>query len=504
MFGRDRELDAGGRFLKSIAHGSACLVLDGEAGIGKTTIWRELVARAAASGYRGLSCRPAATEVTLSFAGLTDLLSEIDPSLLSDLPSPQRHALEGALLQAAPGSGPLEPGAVFGGFCSALLALAADGPLLVAIDDLQWLDRPTQAALEFAMRRVRNHPVGFLCSMRSGADSNVEPGLDRLLAESGAERAELGPLSVGALHQLVLERLDRALPRPTVVRLAPAARGNPFYALEIARELLRGGRYAASEPLPVPDDLSELVAERIGRLPPATQEPLLLVAALATAPLVILDRESLEPAEEAGLIEIAGRTASFTHPLFSAAVYGSAPGIPRPELHRRPPRLVSDPEESARHLALGAAEPSEAIAAELGRGAERAISRGAPDAAADLLELAAQCHFRAGDPLRARSLAEQALGRSPNGEIAADLLRLLGELRCFEGSFAEAITLFEAALGHGPHGVAQAELHLNLAFAHNILGADGKAADHSRAALEAARRAGDSGLEAAAPGVCVG
>jgi DNA-binding CsgD family transcriptional regulator len=522
MFGRDRELDAGGRFLKSIAHGSACLVLDGEAGIGKTTIWRELVARAAASGYRVLSCRPAATEVTLSFAGLTDLLSEIDPSLLSDLPSPQRHALDVALLQAAPGAGPLEPRAVFAGFCSALFALAADGPLLVAVDDLQWLDRPTQAALEFAMRRVRNHPVGFLCAMRSGANSNVAPGLDRLLAESGAERAELGPLSVGALHQLVLERLDRALPRPTVVRLATAARGNPFYALEIARELLRGGRYAASEPFPVPDDLSVLLAERIERLPPATQEQLLLVASLAIAPLAILDRESLEPAEEAGLIEIAGRTASFTHPLFSAAVYGSATAIRRQELHRRLARLVSDPEESARHLALGAAEPSEAIAVELGHGAERAISRGAPDAAADLLELAAemtppgdshrvaarearaaQCHFRAGDPLRARLLAEQALGRSPNREIAADLLRLLGELRCFEGSFAEAITLFEAALGHGLDGVAQTELHLNLAFAHNILGADGEAADHSHAALEAARRAGDTGLEAAALAVCV-
>jgi DNA-binding CsgD family transcriptional regulator len=93
MIGRDRELDAGGRFLKSIADGSACLVLDGEPGIGKTTIWRELLGSAHAAGHRVLSCRPAATEVTLAFAGLADLLADTETGVLADLPSPQRHAL---------------------------------------------------------------------------------------------------------------------------------------------------------------------------------------------------------------------------------------------------------------------------------------------------------------------------------------------------------------------------------------------------------------------------
>ena len=246
MIGRDRELGAGGRFLKSLADGSACFVLEGEAGIGKTTIWRELVESAAATGCRVLSCRPSAAEVTLSFGGLADLLAGVDAGVLSDLPSPQRHALDVALLQAAPGSGPLEQRAVFAGFCSVLVALAADRQLVVAIDDLQWLDRPTQAALEFAMRRVRDHPIGFLCSVRTGVDSTLVPGLDRLLEESGGERAELGPLSVGALHQLILDRLGRALARPTIVRIATAARGNPFYALEIAREVLRRGESSAA------------------------------------------------------------------------------------------------------------------------------------------------------------------------------------------------------------------------------------------------------------------
>jgi DNA-binding CsgD family transcriptional regulator len=518
MIGRDRELGAGGRFLNSLAHGGDVLLLEGEAGIGKTTVWRELIASAEDRGYRVLSCQPAATEVTLSFASLADLLSGLDASVLRSLPLPQRHALEVALLQAAPGSRPLEQHAVFAGFFAVLVTLAEECPLLVAIDDVQWLDRPTQAALEFAMRRVRDHPIGFLCALRTEVTSSVISSLHRVLAESGAERAELGPLSVGALHQLILARLGRALTRPTIVRIATAARGNPFYALEIAREVLRRGEASAGAPLPVPDDLSELLSARIQRLPPATREQLLAIAALATTPLAMLDRGALEPAEEAGVVEVAGRTASFSHPLFSACVYGSATAIRRQELHRRLARLVSDPEERARHLALGASEPSEGIARELDHAAELAGSRGAPDAAAELLELAAEltarddrdrmsareagaaeCHFHAGDPPRAHSVAERALARCQDGPIRADILRLLGELRWYvEGSFTEAIALFEEALGHGPRGAAVAELHLNLAFAHSILGADADAAAHAHAAVDAATGAGDSALEAAA------
>jgi DNA-binding CsgD family transcriptional regulator len=517
MIGRDREHGAGERFLKSIADGSASFVLVGEAGIGKTTVWRDLVASAVAADYHVLSCRPSATEVTLSFAGLADLLRDVDPGMLSELPSPQRHALEVALLEAASGPGPLEQRAVFAGLRSVLFAFAAERPLLVAVDDLQWLDRSTQAALEFVLRRVRDQPIGFLCSLRTGVASTVIPGLERLLAESGAERAELGPLSVGALHQLILSRLGRSLARPTVVRIATAARGNPFYALEIVREMLRRDEAVAGAPLPVPDDLSQLLSERIGRLPTTTREQLLVIAALATAPLAILDREALEPAEEAGLLDITARTAAFSHPLFSAAVYASATAVRRQELHRRLALLVSDPEERARHLALGASEPSEAIAAELDRGGERAISRGAPDAAAELLELAAEmtpvgdrdqmsareaaaaeCHFHAGDAARAVALADRALARSPGGAIRATLLRLLGELRYLDGSFAAAISLFEEALEHDARGVAAAELQLNLAFAHSIQGDDALSAAHARAALEAATVADDRALEAAA------
>ncbi len=320
------------------------------------------------------------------------------------------------------------------------------------------------------------------------------------------------------MHQLILERLGRALARPVVVRIATAAQGNPFYVLEIAREVIRRGEPSAGEALPVPGDLRQLVAERIRRLPNATREQLLIAAALSTPSLALVDRQALEPAETAGLIEIAGTDVSFTHPLFSAAVYGSVSGPQRRDVHRRLAGWVTDPEARARHLALAATEPAEDIAAALEQAGERAVSRGAPDAAADLLELAstltpdrddrapaerrrlaaAECHFQAGDLPRARALADGVLTRSRDHATRGRTLRLLGELRYVEGSFAEAISLFERALQLAGDADGVAELHLNLAFAHSILGASPQAAEHARAAVEAATRAGDNALLAAA------
>ena len=517
MIGRDRELEAGARFLDSIARGSACMVLEGEPGIGKTTVWRELVRAAGARGLRVLSCRPAAAEAKLSFAGLADLLGELDVDAFARLPAPQRHGLEVALLRAAPGPKAPEQRAVFAGLCSVLSELAADQPVLVAVDDLQWLDRPSQAALEFAIRRSAERTIGFLCSLRTGVDVDLAPGLRRALAEADAERTEIGPLSVGALHTLILQRLGRALVRPTVVRIAAASAGNPFYALEIAREVLRNGEPSAGHALPAPDDLSLLVAERIARLPQVTREQLLIVAALSNPQLALLDGSSLEPAEDAGLIEISGQSVSFSHPLFSAAVYGSAPGPVRRDLHRRLARVVNEPEERARHLALGAREPDERIALELDGAARRAVSRGAPDASAELLELgagltpagdrakvlartlaAAECHFSGGDLARARSLAERVLSDADDPSVRGAALRLLGELRYIEGSFAEAVQLFEQALELVGQEPGSTELHLNLAFAQSILGADEAAAAHADAAVNTATLLGDPALLAAA------
>ena len=125
----------------------------GEPGIGKTTVWREYVRLARARGYRVLAALPTETEVKLSFAGLTDLLSSVPADVVASLPPPQRAALDVALLRV---DAPRPPerrllGTAFG---SLLRELAADAEVVVAIDDVQWLDAATAAVMAFALRRA--------------------------------------------------------------------------------------------------------------------------------------------------------------------------------------------------------------------------------------------------------------------------------------------------------------------------------------------------------------
>jgi DNA-binding CsgD family transcriptional regulator len=519
MLGREHELEMGRHFVNSLSRSSACLVLEGEAGIGKTTVWLEMVALARAAGHRVLASRPAAAEAKLSYAGLADLFSGLEPDLLEGLPSPQRAALAIALLHAAPGQEAPEPRALFTAFASVLSALAAAGPLLVAIDDLQWLDHPSQAAVEFALRRLGNRSIGFLATVRRNREAVMPAGLARALHEAGAERVELGPLSVGALHALISTRLGVSFARPILVRIATASRGNPFYALEIARELARRGEPLPGEAFPVPENLFELVSARVRRLPPATQEALLAAAALRHPDLDLLDRSALEPAEEAGLVRISGERLAFEHPLFAAAVYSSATATRRRRLHDQLAAAMTDPEERARHLALAAAGPSEHIAAELEAAAALARSRGAPDGAAELLELAvgltpaddpdarrsrsiaaAESYFHAGNLARARSLAEELLTASPPGPARGHVLRVLGEVRYHQDSFVDAIRLFEEALPELAEDRRRVDLRVNLTFAHIGHGSLKAAADQARLALEEALIANDGDLYGVALG----
>ena len=358
----------GGGFLNSLAHGGGFLVLEGEAGIGKTTVWRELIAGADGRGYRVLSCQPAASEVTLSFAGLADLLSDLDASVLECLPLPQRHALEVALLQAAPGSRPLEQRAVFAGFGAVLVALAGERPLLVAIDDLQWLDRPTQAALEFAMRRVRGHPIGFLCASRTEVTSSVTSGLDRVLTESGAERAQLGPLSVGALHQLILARLGRALTPARQSCGLPRRRGETCSTVSDAERRgddptpRRPSRFSAA------DENLRRACARLNpgapRASPASSSRDPVRRPPLRSPLTGPCRRWSRP-RRPGWSRSAGRASCFRIRRLGRCRYCSATadqlGTQAP---RSLARLVREPEVSARAtLALGASEPERSAGA---------------------------------------------------------------------------------------------------------------------------------------------
>jgi predicted ATPase len=346
----------------------AALVVAGEAGIGKTTIWEAGLTKARAASFPVLQCRCAGAEAQFSFAGLADLLAPVVEPVLSDLPTPQRRALAVALLLDDPGERPPDQRAIAAATLGALRLLADESPLLVAIDDVQWLDASTRAVLEFVVRRLANERIGLLLTVR-GRGIPPPLGLDRALPDGRLESLELGPLSLEALHALLEERLGSRLPRPLLRNVRDASGGNPFFALEIARALDRGEiRPRPGEPLPVPKDLQDLAAARIAVLPATAREVLLAAAALARPTLPLLEKAtghglaSIGAAIDADILVAGDDDVRFTHPLLAAAAYSGTSAAARREMHGRLAAVVDEPEERARHRALAAAEPDSAIA----------------------------------------------------------------------------------------------------------------------------------------------
>jgi hypothetical protein len=164
VVGREAELEIVGAF--AAGEGPTALVLEGEAGIGKTTLLRDAVAGASGAGARVLTAWPAAAEAALAFSGLGDLLADVLDELVSELPAPQANALEIALLRRDPSGRPVDPHTVSAGALSALRALAERNAVVVAVDDVQWLDRETAGALAFAFRRLIDERVRLVASLR--------------------------------------------------------------------------------------------------------------------------------------------------------------------------------------------------------------------------------------------------------------------------------------------------------------------------------------------------
>jgi predicted ATPase len=246
IVGRDEELEFIRRFIASSPDDVRALVLEGAAGIGKSTLWRAGVDEAAATGSRVLSTRPAEMERLLAFAGLGDLFEGALEEILPVLSPPRRRALEIALLLEAE-EDPLDPRALAVAVRSALESLAERHPLVLAVDDVQWLDPSSADALAFAVRRMST-PMRVLLARRVA--HGLEPSaLERALPDTSYERVEVGSLSSGALHVIVRDRLGRAVSRPTLLRIHEVSGGNPFYALEIARTL--GPEVDPTQPLPL-------------------------------------------------------------------------------------------------------------------------------------------------------------------------------------------------------------------------------------------------------------
>ena len=517
IIGRDEELAHLRRFLDAVDLVPAAMLLEGEPGIGKTILWRAGVDMARARGLRVLTAIPSTAETRLSFAALADLLGAVLPDVLASLPAPQRRALEIALLLEDAEGPPPDQRAVAFAFFGAVRALARGGPVVVAVDDVQWLDRPSAFMVEFTIRRLRDEPVVFLLTLRTG-DGRAPLPLERALPEDGLRRLTIGPLSLGALHRLLRDRLGQAFSRPILRRLHELSDGNPFFALELARALERGSiRLDAGEPLPA--TLGALVQQRLAVLPGPTRAALLAASALSQPTLALVGKAAggdphglLAPALDAHVIELAGERIRFSHPLLASGVYGATGTAERRALHRLLAELVPDPEERARHLAHGAEGPDGDIAAAIDHAARQAHSRGALPAAAELSEqarrltpvdqqdedhrrtiLAARYAYEAGDSGRTRGLLAQALLAAPAGPRRAEILTWLGIVEEYEGDLHRAVELFRDGLAQAGDEVAhRAQLEDWLGDALFMMRSDlVSALEHARAAARLAERIGD-------------
>jgi DNA-binding NarL/FixJ family response regulator len=482
--GRDAELASVRDFVASVSDGAAALVLQGEAGVGKTTVWAAGADEAEERGALVLRARPAEGETALSFSGLGDLFDPVLDEVLGGLPELQRRALSHALV-LEPDEGPAADSHAIGvAVLRGLRGLGAKARILIAVDDVQWLDPETTAALAYAGRRLRAEPVGLLLTCREHLASPLLDELRRSFAAGTYRELHVQPLGLSALHEVVVEHLELALPAPLLAEVHDASGGNPFYALEIVRTLRRrGGLVEAGQPLPVPESLHDLVHGRLLSLPEASREFLLAVAADPQAAIELVEEASgvqrdvgLAPALEAKVVELTGEQIRFTHPLLSAGIYELAEPGRREEVHAALADLVDDPEARGRHLAVSVTEPNRAVAVALDEAAERALARGAPRAAALLLERAraltppgdehaasrraldaASAHHEAGDTARARSLLEAEVRRLPAGNERARALFGLGRVRSYDDDLRGAAALFEqAAAVAEPGSVAQA------------------------------------------------
>jgi ATP/maltotriose-dependent transcriptional regulator MalT len=525
IVGREDELAAIGRFL-SRDDWPRTLLLEGEAGAGKTTLWLDAV-EAAQEHFHVLIARPLETEAKLAYSGVGDLLDGVHESF-GELPAPQAHALRSALLLEAPSADGVDQRGVMLGFLGVLRALATARPVMVAVDDVQWLDGASSWVLASAGRRLGEERVAFVLALRTAERSRLPFAPERDLPRF--DRLSVGNLSLSALHRLLQDRLGLVLARPALRTVHETSRGNPFFALELARAAdERRDAQLAVEPLP--PSLHELVAARIATMPRRTRAAMLVAAALADPTLELIGAvtgddgaASLAPALKAELVTVASGRVRFTHPLLTAAAYGAAGPSERRDVHAALAARVRDPEERARHLALAAVGPDAGVAGALDEAAQLARARGAPGEAAELLEearrltlpdggaealrravAAAGHHFEAGDARRARVLLDEAIPELPAGVERARALIVLARVRSYDDDIRAAVKLLEEAVTEG------AAEPLVQGRAHEILSGIffrlrerlAEAIEHARAALAVSRELGDPELAAAALGSLV-
>ncbi|MGH3737047.1 MAG: AAA family ATPase, partial [Micromonosporaceae bacterium] len=420
------------RVREQLALGS--VLVYGPPGIGKSTLVGAVAADLAADGDRVLWTSPSPSESTLPYLALIDLLGPALTESRSQLPSHLLTALEVALMRRDAGDSPHDQLAVRLAVLELVRVLAAARPILIVLDDVQWVDTPSAEVLSFAARRLPGDRVRVLAAER--VEGATEPTRQALCPQPLHE-FQLEALPEADLAELLRTRLGSGYPRGMLRRVYAASGGNPFFALELARSLARRGRpLGPADPLPVPDRLRSLLAERLAALDDRLRHALLLVAASARPSRALLAAcgmsAELDSARGSGLVELHNDdVVTLSHPLLAELIYSDATDEQRTAVHAELAAQTEEPIERARHLALANPATDEALASTLEEAAGVASGRGAPASAAALSRLAADRTPAAdGERIAARLLASAQLARTaglPLESRAAAEAALAGE-----------------------------------------------------------------------------
>jgi len=444
VVGRETELAAVDAFFGGASAGrDGCLVLIGDPGIGKTTLWEAAMDMARQAGHRILSSRCSQSEANLSFASLLDLLDGLDPSDWDSIPVPQRNALEVAMGLRVPTAEAGEPLNVAAGFLSLIRRVGSVQPVLIAVDDIQWLDSASGECLTFAARRLRELPVKFVVTRHPVPTTSIE----RELKLVGVRSIEVGGLSFGAIRSILSERIGATLPRRAVRRISDESRGNPLLALELGRIFIESDIRAPGATLPVPDLVEEIFGVRARQLSPPLRRVLLAVSlsgglnfdelADAIDPLVVDDAVS------AGYLTVDRTRLRPSHPMLSAIIRKESTAAERRELHLALAEAVADPTLRTRHLALAAAHPDPDLAEQVSEASGVALQRG--------------------DIPVALELADHALRLTPADDPAyPDRLIALARCRMMDSDLKGVAEVLGSRIEEIPHGRQRVQAHLLL------------------------------------------
>ncbi|MEV7098039.1 AAA family ATPase [Amycolatopsis sp. NPDC051045] len=482
MIGRTSELSVLTHLIDTMTTTGQAVVIAGEAGIGKTTLAEAAARYAREAGFRELRCTGYQSEATPGFAGLHELLYPVWNDG-SSLPGRQRAALQAAFGLADDA-----------GVQDLLVALAALGiiedaaseqPVLLYVEDLQWLDASSAAVIKFLARRLTNAPILLLVTVRT-----ADPEIEIPWAPAEAVVA-LVPLTREEADEL-LEHAGVALSEGERKRILAEAGGNPLALRELPVAVRERGEVAGLLPGPLPTSrrLESAFLDQAAHLPEGSRRLLVMAACGQDMPLpelvaaareLGLTRDDLDPLEQSGLLTLSGDRLRFRHPLVRSAVYGAASSRERTAAHLALAAAAQDPGRAAWHRAAGSYGRDEALAAELEAAGQTAARHGARSEAAAALHKAAEVSPDVDDRVRRLSEAAELARRAGEPDAVWPMLREAVPVATAPDTIVQlASTEIGTSLQAGEPGRSIREL---LVLVRRLAGADGTGEPEARVRL---------------------